>query len=388
MMIALRHVYPSAGDMVIVHIRWWYYMYQHGFHGIATINDATGADYTSVWYFIIFIFDKLGLYQHLHLEYCIKGLAAMGTIAAGIAVYFIVKTLDRNPGSWKPVVAASLVPFLPAFFLDILKTNMPDSIYLALDLFVLLAILRRRPILAWFLLGIAMSFKLMAVYIVPFLILVYFIRFAAMTVLQRLAPVFALVGILVASLPGIFAGQGIYEATIGTMIMRGTTGSLKGGLWDILFTPTWSVMPDVKYDITVSAGILFGFAAIVLVIGAFVALLLHAKDSESQLDGSFDLLVAAPIVFFSLLPSQHEAYWSLASVFAMLVMLLRWSRSSLVVFLLLSVVSVEMYMGARLPPLVCDYLLLAVVVYMFVRVFRASKLSARFHEITPNTINW
>lgn len=382
MMLALGHVYPVAGDMVATISRWWDYIASTGFRGISTVGSAQGADYTSIWYFIIFVFTKIGLAHHIAI--CLKGLSIAGTVVASVATYFIVDTIFPKANSWRPLLAAAIVPFLPAFFLDTLKTSMPDSVYLALDLLVLLAALRRRPILAWFLLGIAISFKLMAIYIAPFLVLIYLVNVKKMSILQKLSPLATAFGVLLISVPGCCAGLSLYQATVGTWVARstdaGSGGGLLWGIWRILFGPSSQWMPDI-WNLGVGpaaglkAGTGFGLASIVLVLISLIALTINARDAEALTSCSLDLLIVSPVIFFLLLPSQHESYGALASVMALLALMIRWSRSDFIILLVLNFILVEMYMGARLfQPIVYEYLLVAVAMYLFARIFMRSEL--------------
>jgi len=386
MMFALRHVYPADGDMIQVQAPWWQYMAQHGFGGIATINDDLGADYTSIWYFVIFLCEKIGLYSGGHyLEYSIKGLAMAGTVVAAVATFFIVKTFDKRVDSWRPWIAASLIPFLPAFFFDTLKTNLPDSIYIALDLLVLLAAIRRRPALAWFILGVAVSFKLMAIYVVPFLVVLYLVQFSSMKIISRLAPLFSALGLILMSLPGLIAGQSVFNATVGMMVERGNSQGFMGfGIWPILFSPAWdNVMPQPGPNDKVFEMTLFGLAAILLILGTLAVLVLKVRDRAEQVDSMLDLLVVSPVVFFLFMPSQHETYWALASVFALLVFVLRWSKQSFGLLMVFSLVLIEMFMGGRvIPMIVCEYILLAAVIYLSVRIIRHSAIG-RIGAVTP-----
>ncbi|MCL2490795.1 MAG: hypothetical protein FWF36_08790 [Propionibacteriaceae bacterium] len=381
MMLALRNIFPTNGDIAQSQVGWWAYIDQHGFRGIATIGPDTGANYTSIWYFVMWLFTKSGLYAHLPLEYCLKSLAIAGTIAAAVAAFFVVKTLEPRVGSWKPVVAASMIPFLPAFFLDTLKTNLPDSLYLGVDLFVLLAILRRKPLLAWFLLGIAVSLKLMAIYIAPFLIFLYILRFAATPLLKRLSPLCLVPGILVAGLPGILAGQTLVDATVGPMVLRAAgdgQGGLNYGIWQILFDPKWQWMPTIPTGVTptaeLHAGTSFGLLVVILAVTILTALLVRATDETRRCDAALDFLIVSPIICFLFLPSQHEGYWGLATVFAMVGFVMRRSPQSAVVLVGLSFILIEMYMGGRvLSPIAYEYLLVAFALYLTYRIVELTR---------------
>jgi len=382
MMIGLRHIYPANGDLN-VQLNWWFwFLDQNGFHGIATIRQHTGADVTPIWYYVLFLFTKSGLYARLTPVYCIRSLAIVGTIVAVVCTYFIVKTLIKRPGSWQPLIFAAIVPFLPAFFMDLLKTNIPDSIYLSLDLVALLAMLKKRPGLAWLAVGVAISFKAMAIYFVPFLLFVWLKRLKSGTIWDRLAPLFVIPGFLVTCIPAYLAGMSLYDATIGVLVSRsGAMNYEWWGIWQILFSgaPPW--MPGTPTADQASGLMLYGAATAALAFLVLFVMLFNVKDRQTQFQAAWDLLVAAPIICYLFMPAQHEIYWALASVIALFVYAMRRSRASLAVLLVLSFSMLEMYLGGRvMPAVVFDYIVLAVAGYLCWRIFRATELYSNWRK--------
>ena len=374
MMFVLRHVFPSSGDMALTQTRWWNYLLAHGFHGIKTIKHDIGADYTTIWYFLIVIVEKLHVYPHFSLEIVIKSLAVLGTLASSVAAFLITKHFSQKD-SWKPIISAALILFIPPFFLDIIKTNLSDSIYISLSMFSVFAILKKRTTLAWFLLGIAMSFKMMAIYIAPFLIFFYIKDFAKNKLNGRIAPIFSLIGFLICSLPGIIAGQGIYEATVGTIFFR--SASVGWGISQVLFSPNWSWMPTISSS-QIHNFTIFGVLVILFIMILTFALVFNIKSNKIQKDVTVDLLVFSPLVFWLFMPAQHEGYFALAAVFSAIIFAIRFSKESLAIFISVNALLFLNVMNIKLLNFTGAWFVVILSVWMFWKIFNKSKI---FNEI-------
>jgi hypothetical protein len=335
MMFAARHLASSDTN---IQATLWDYRAKRGFHGIGTINAEIGANYTVVWYFIIVIFTKLHLYPHFAIEENIKMLAIGFTIASSITTYFITKHLCPN-SQWRPTIAALLILFMPAFFCDIIKTNLPDASYLTFCLLAVLALLKKRYWLVWFLIGVAMSFKMMGVYIVPFLLYLYARDFRKATRFNMFAPLFAVVGYLICSLPGLLVGQGLYDVTVGTVMQRSDVlnTTFAANFWTIFGGDYsgWQYFPSVSPVQTPSMK-LFAYSAVLLVFIVVYILLFSIRGRRKQQYGIEVLLVVSPLICYFFMPAQHEGYFALAPVLAMIVWVVHNSRLHFWLFIILS----------------------------------------------------
>jgi Gpi18-like mannosyltransferase len=348
MMIAERNL--ISGDTTGTQAAWWEYLSIHGWPGIATIKDDIGADYTPVWYFVICAFIKLGLYPAFPLHWNIKFIAICFTIVSAAATYLIVRHYSGRE-SWRPFVGALLILFIPAYFCDIVKTNLPDSSYLTFCLLAFLAFIKKRPCLAWTLVGIGMAFKMMALYLMPFLFFYYLKNLKGMkgmsgdSTLSRFAPLFAAVGFLLCSIPGVLAGQSYYDATVGSIL--GRASFLKAGganFWAIFPTPDeswWPWFPAIS-NMQVKNMTIFGFAAIALILGLLYFMLFSIKKERLQEFGALLFLILSPLVCYFFMPAQHEGYFALASVASLIVCLINPGR---VVFVVFSTLTALLWLG-------------------------------------------
>lgn len=324
-------LYPRqfSSDINLYQVSWWNYLNAHGFHGIASINSELYAildghrhyaDYTSIWYFIIVLFSKTGLYPHiLSVAASIKYLGAIFTLSSSLFAYLIVKHFQKDGSNWNATLAASLIMFTPPFLGDILKTNLPDSSYISLILLSLLLFLKEKHILSWFMFGVAIYFKAMALYIAPLYIFYYFYTFKKGSIIDKLSPIFSFIGLVFASLPGYFAGLSLWESSFGTLLERtSSTISADNGFLSIFDGKE----PFVNFPMIVPGNIsnfqTISFLLMIVLIFLTIFLLFQTRSAKSLTFSTIDLTIVSPIIFWFFLPGQHENYFSLAAVFAFL----------------------------------------------------------------------
>lgn len=373
-MFVLRHVFPAAGDIAISQVRWWDYLNEKGFKGISTINQDIGADYTNIWYFIIVLFCKIGLYPTISLEVCIKLMAILGSIISGIAVYFIVKNFTQKE-SWKPVIAFCITLFSSTLFLDILKTNLPDSLYIAPVLFALLAIIKHKPIIAWFLVGVAMQFKMMAIYILPLFAMLYILEFNKNKAKDILAPLSILPGFILPAIPGWISGLNLYESVFGTIFSRSGDGLSRFGIGGVLFDPNWKWLPTVDSD--PKGAVLFGYLMIILIFLVIFAMIMNIKNKQKQKIQMGNLLIISPLVMFMFMPAQHEGYFSLAVIFALIISTISFSKRNWVLFGYLSFVHFSFVMNFTFIGMPNNYLIICAIGYLFISILKETKIFDR-----------
>lgn len=302
-----------------------------------------------------------------------KSIAVVFDLVAAASAWLVLRRVSSKD-SWRPLFAGALVLFLPSFFADVLKTNLPDSPYLAFCLLSLVALQRQKNWLAWFLIGIGAAFKMMAIYIIPFYLFFYLRDFRIATWKQRVAPLFIAAGFAVCSIPSLLAGQSVYEATFGWVLPRIDT-HLDFGFWNILNGQEWQWFPPIDAG-QMHNLVVFGYACILLVFFVVYLLLFNVGNREEQAVASLDLLVLSPLVCWFFLPSQRESYFTLAAVFVMIALIIRPDRGRFVVFIMINVILWEAYHGLNrvIGQLAYEYLLLGIAGYLVWRIWRISIL--------------
>lgn len=358
-------------------IHWWNYISEQGFSGISTITSAgVGADYPSIWYFIIWIFTSTGIYPALPLAICIKLIAVIGTIISATIIFQIIKHF-RPKTRYLPSIAFSLTLFLPSFFLDVAKTNLPDTIYICFSLGAILALLKRRWCTVWFLIGMAINLKFMAVFIVPFLLYFYLKDFLKMNWQKRLAPICGLLTIPLCAIPGLLAGSNFYEASVLSTIFHRS-----GFLTAYGYTPNiWQFVPEnlAYHFIAVATIITAGVISTIM----FFALALVPSEKKSKIEYPI-LMTLLPLAAFFFIPGQREAYFSIAGVTSALAFLISPRRETFLIALGINYALAMSYLNAFWDgnlfgtTIVADLYLLvlllgSIITYLLWRLFKHSK---------------
>lgn len=317
LMYSTRHVisYDTLTQKV-----WWDYLAKHNLHGITTINHST-ANYTTIWYFFIYtIFIKTGLYANVPIEYLIKSIGIFFSLASSIVMFFIVKHF-KNKSNYLPTVAAVITLFLPAFSMDVMKTNLSDSSYIFFALLSFLALVKDKKFFVWFFIGIGASFKLMAIYIVPVYIYLYFRNFKKSSLFDKFVPFIATaLAIVLCSLPNVVAGGSFLNGIINPILTRTGGHIFAGGfsLWSIIYGMSLpSTPPQVKLFSIVLVTILL------ILTGLFIARYIRPEKRMATEYALFPIISTSLFYFF--FPAQHESYIALAAVFAFIYLFLDFS---------------------------------------------------------------
>jgi Gpi18-like mannosyltransferase len=231
----------------------------------------------------------------------LAGIKAVSVFFDMVAAYFTYRIVAvKYPSRWTPAIAALLVFMLPTVVLNSAMWAEGDSIYAALSLGGVYFILRKQPWWACVFFGLAVSFKLQAIFIFPLLL--------AMALLGRV-PWRALLAI-----PAVYLALDIPAVLLGASPMQLLTIYLRQtGVYPemTLNAPSvWQFFRGVR-DTTVmhTAGVLVTG----LLILTFCLLLLL---SRVELTNPRILLISAIFVILVpyVLPSMHERYFYLADL--------------------------------------------------------------------------
>ena len=382
------NLYPQhvTNDLSLYQVPWWQYLHEHGFQGIATINaelySQVGdqrhyADYTSIWYFIIVLFSKFGIYPNiLNVSAAIKCIGAIFTLLSSLFAYLIVKHFQKGNTSWQATLAASLILFIPPFLGDLLKTNLPDSAYIALILLSLLLFLKNKYVLSWLIFGVAIYFKAMALYIAPLYIFYYLYTFKENTIIKKIAPIFSFVGLFIAALPGYFAGLTLWDSALGTILGRtASTLSAENGFLSLVDgRESFVNFPVISPDNIASFQII-SMALMVIFVYLLMFLLFQTKSKKALAFSMIDLTIVSPIILWFFLPGQHENYFSIAAVFAFLALLIVPTKKYFVLFIILNFLVWQSYhFGPKI--LFNPYLFVLVMIYFTWEIFKRSDIQA------------
>ncbi|WP_027698911.1 hypothetical protein [Weissella oryzae] len=372
-------------DLYHFQLPWWNYLSEHGFKGIATINQDINGNYGPIWYFIIVLFNKIGLYPALTVEHCIKLMTSILILICSLVAMRIVAINSKDKQHFNDILAFAIVIFSPTLFGDLFKTNLPDSFYYLFALLAILSVIKKLDWLGWLFMGVAISFKAMGMYILPTLFFIYLIRFNQYKLVNKLAPLFSIIGMFICAIPGIVFGMKPLEALLGNIISRSSkTLSIKFGFWRIFDGQSWIWWPTLNsYQQQQMYG--FGLAILAIVFLGLYILIYATKNESDQYLSLWYLLVLSPLLFWFFLPAQHETYFGLSPLLSSLLFAQFPNRRNLVILLIANFFIWEGYHGFQqiFTPITYFYLILLLVAYLIYEIIKLSKIK-RFFLAGPN----
>ena len=259
--------------------------------GLAAVGIPLG-DYMPPYFYLL----ALLTYLPGRDLYLIKILSFLGDIALALFAGKIVRLKYRQ--FWGEIAYAAVL-FLPSVVLNSAAWGQCDSIYTAALLCCVYCLMRGRPnaaVAAW---SVAFVFKLQAVFLAPFLLLMILYRKIPWRSLLIIPAVY-----LIAILPAAVSGRGIWDLL--TVYFRQARQYS-----DIsMYLPNLSVW--YPKDIPQRAGMAIAAAGV----AAALAGVLYFRSRKLELNGSMILSLALLSVLFVpyVLPYMHERYYFPADI--------------------------------------------------------------------------
>ncbi|HTI30837.1 MAG TPA: hypothetical protein VL405_01805 [Sphingomonas sp.] len=244
----------------------------------------------------------------------IKLLSLAGTAALGAAMYRLLRALDAP----QPARAAALVLLVPGVVINAAVLGQCDALWSAAALMAVTAAVERRHRVMFGWTGIALAFKLQAIFILPFV--------AAVMLADRVRWRDSFAGpavYLAALLPAALAGWPL--ADLLTIYLR-QTSELKA--MSLNAPNLWMLLPATSPAAS--------FVGVALAGAAALGLVVMARVRRPQGSDWLTYTLAASIALPMFLPRMHERYFFLADVLALAAALtLRswrgWLTASLVI---------------------------------------------------------
>lgn len=143
--------------------RWYDHIAANG--GFQALRDPSFSDYNIPYLYLLAVLTYLPIPPLIG----IKLISVVFDLILGFFVYRMVSL--RYPNSWIPLLAGSIVLFLPTIVLNSSMWAQADAIYAAFSVGGVYYLMRQRPWLACAFFGLALSFKLQAIFLFPLLLL-------------------------------------------------------------------------------------------------------------------------------------------------------------------------------------------------------------------------
>ena len=272
-----------SGDVTGYFAPWYDHLKTQGLAGFGVNFSENNFPY------LFFLY--LGTLVPVTKVFAIKLAPMVFDFVAAFALFRIVATITRD--RTRAALVALVFLFLPTVFLNSSLWGQSDVIYVSFILFALDAVLNDRIKSAWALFGIALAFKLQAVFFLPVLAYVWLKKRGAWY-----APSFAALAFLLLSLPPVLFGRGLKD-TLGVHVRAYGT-----------FPQLTMSAPNPYYWVPADLFRLIDGPAIVLAIATVALLLLFctlrvALTAINLVVVSTMFLLIAPF----LLPQMHDRYF-------------------------------------------------------------------------------
>lgn len=273
--------------------------------GFAALGSQVG-DYNMLYQFIIAVFTYLPIkplsaYKLLSciFDYLLAG--AMG---------YLVYDLSQKHAKFKGILAYAAVLMSPMVFLNSSYWGQCDAIYTFFCVTALIAFFKEKYKITFILYGVAFAFKLQAVFLLPFFLLIYFLKKKFSLLHFGLVPVM----MVILSIPGIIAGRNVAEVFT---IYFGQTGSYRK---IALNYPTfWNLFQNLDMDQFYLDMKKPAIAITVVILGAIMVNWIVKKvELNTKTMTYMAFLLAFTCVLF--LPSMHERYGYLYEILAILIL--------------------------------------------------------------------
>ena len=296
-------------------------------HGYFAALGEKFANYNVPYLYLLTILSWLHTHTSIPLLYLVKGLSVVFDVVLALFVVRIVRL--RYPDLRVAALAGVLTLMLPTVVLNGAYWAQCDTIYSAFTMAGLYYLLRDRPWPAAILFGVAISFKLQAIFVLP----VLFVMLLAGRV--RIRHLLAIPAVYIAlAVPAWALGRPLRQLLLIYVDQGGQYQQLTLGAPTLyaFIRPNAELLPTVR-----TAGIAFALAGVLAL--AYIAL-----RHRTATDPAWIVLTAAAssLLVPFLLPGMHERYFMQADVLTVVAAL--WLPSLWAVPLLTQVASFMSYL--------------------------------------------
>ncbi len=270
--------------------------------------------------------------------YSYKLLSIVFDVTLAFAVWLYAKNIFfGGKNTWQSVAAWSLVWLVPTVFIDSAAWSQCDAMYATfciLTIYYLQKEAKHHYIAAFVLYGLALSFKLQAIFILPFILFFYFKK-KNFSILNFIA---VPITMLACSIPCLIAGRPVSQLF---SLYKGQVTEYSGKL-SYFYPGIWLVYYEQSdYNLYIN----YRNAAILLAVAAIAAMMIFwivrkFETSEKNLLYMAFLLTFTTVMF---LPAMHERYGFVYMILGMLIVVVK--KETAPVFATLCILDMITYSG-------------------------------------------
>ncbi len=193
-----------------------------------------------------------------------------------------------------PGLAFFLVLFMPTVFVNSALWGQCDAMYTSFIVISFLLFYRKKPFWGFFAFGVALAFKLQALFFLPVILLYWILEHPCLLYKALGTPA----AVLVCSAPALIIGRPLSAIWRTYLDQIGTYKSLS-----LDYPNIYCWLPDAQYDILQPAGIIFALGLVIMLFVYLTAKNRHYTAREYLL---FTILSGYTCVMF--LPEMHDRY--------------------------------------------------------------------------------
>lgn len=270
--------------------------------------------------------------------YSYKLLSVVFDITLAFSVWTYVKNIFCNKNNdWPAVISWAIAWLVPTVFIDSAAWSQCDSMYATfciLTLYYMQKDTKYRYIKAFALFGLAISFKLQAVFILPFLLYFYLKKrdFSILTFL--ISPLV----MLITGIPCLIAGRPVTQLFT---LYKGQVTEYSGklsyfypGIWLVYYEPS-------DYDLYIN----YRGAAILFAVAAVAAMIVYWLVKKYEMTSKNILYMAFLLTFTTVmfLPAMHERYGYVYMILGIMISVI--NRKTIPLFGTLCILDLITYSG-------------------------------------------
>lgn len=256
-------------------------------------------------------------------------------LLAGAAAWFAYSFPKENDSNekrkWNSITVYSLIIFSPVVILNSAQWAQCDSIYVFFVLMAFALFCKEKYLLSFVFYGIAAAFKLQAVFLLPFLLFIYFVK-RSFSILYFLA---APISMCIVNIPCLIMGRRMSE--IFSLYLDQTN---EYSAISMNYPSFWLLLKDVPVDGQVE---LYKDAAILFTICVLAGWMISWIVNRIQLSGRNMLYMAFILTFTCVLflPTMHERYGYIYEILGVLILF--FNKKTLPLLLSLNGISLMTY---------------------------------------------
>lgn len=297
--LALRYAVVGfkSPDYRIFLTKWYAHLSEQGFSGF----KVGFSDYNPPYLYLLWICSALGLPDLV----AIKGISIGFDLVLACSVWYLLRSWGQE--GLRAALGAVLVLFVPTVWLNSATWGQCDAIYTSMLVLTLATWKRGHHGWSWLLLGVAVAFKLQAVFMLPVMGLLW--------LLDRRqpwwAPALAAIAPVLAPLPTVMAGRPWADAY--------SIYADQASVFFVYGAPTFMAWIGAKAALVGHAGVYLMIGLLVLALAAAVVVHQGRLDCDVVLAMTAFTLLLAPF----LLPVMRDRYLFPAEVFVIVWTLVR-----------------------------------------------------------------